>query len=53
MAAKKLKKLVATSKSVGKFKFKLAAVGLAGMKRKVPEDEDHGADQVSASRSGS
>jgi len=50
-AAKFLKKSAATSKSVGKFKFKPAAsaVGLvAGTKRKVPEDEDHGAgaDQV-------
>ena len=47
-AAKKSKKLAATSKSVGKFRFKPAAVGLAGTKRKVPEDEDHGADQVAA-----
>jgi hypothetical protein len=47
-AAKKLKKSAATSKSAGKFKFKPAAVGLAGTKRKVPEDEDYGADQDAA-----
>jgi hypothetical protein len=47
-ATKKSKKSAATSKSVGKLKFKPAAVGFAGMKRKVPEDEDHGIDQVAA-----
>ena len=49
-AAKKLKKSTATSKSVGKSEFKPASatVGLAGTKRKVPEDEDQDADQVAA-----
>jgi hypothetical protein len=49
-AAKKLKKSAATSKSGGKSEFKpaSAAIGLAGTKRKLPEDEDQGTDQVAA-----
>jgi hypothetical protein len=49
-AAKKLKKSAATSKSGGKSEFKpaSAAIGLAGTKRKLPEDEDQRTDQVAA-----
>ena len=39
---------MATRKSAGKFGFKPDTVGLAGTKRKVRDEDDHGADEVAA-----
>ena len=47
-AVKKSKKSAATSKSGVKFRFKPDAVGLAGTKRKVQDEDDHGTDEVAA-----